>query len=102
MFIVSRQSRLDGKGDMDEYTMALCLLVFGTVCVVIGWAIGRVEAGQKYKTRLRDQHHQILDLYKELDKEIDKAHDIYLESQAEMKRMGVEPLTFEEIYGSKQ
>lgn len=49
---------------MDEYTMALCLFVFGTVCVVIGWAIGRVEAGQKYKTRLRDQHYQILDLYR--------------------------------------
>jgi hypothetical protein len=76
---------------MNEYTMALCLLVFGTACVVIGWAIGRVEAKQEYKTRLGEQHCHILDLYKEMD----KAHDLYLESQAEMKRMGV-TLTSEE------
>ena len=75
---------------MDEYTMALCLFLFGTACVAIGWAIGRVEAKQEYKTRLEDQHYQILDLNRELDKEMDKAHDLYLECQAEMKRMGVE------------
>jgi lipopolysaccharide biosynthesis regulator YciM len=75
---------------MNEYTLALCLFLFGTACVAIGWAVGRVEAKQEYKTRLAEQHHQILDLYRELDKEVDKAHDLYLECQAEMKRMGVE------------
>ena len=87
---MSRQPAETWKEIMNEYTLALCLLVFGTACVVIGWAIGRVEAKQEYKTRLGEQHHQILDLYRELDKEMDKAHDLYLESQAEMKRMGVE------------
>jgi hypothetical protein len=83
---------------MNEYTMALCLFLFGTACVAIGWAVGRVEAKQEYKTRLEDQHLQILDLYKQRD----LVAELCLQSQAEMMRAGAEPLTFEDIFGSKQ
>jgi hypothetical protein len=83
---------------MDEYTMALCLFLFGTACVAIGWAIGRVEAKQEYKTRLMDAHYQICDLLGD----IDKAHDLYHESIAEMGLDNSKALTFEQIYGSRQ
>jgi hypothetical protein len=75
---------------MNTWTLALCLFVIGAVCAVIGWAVGYKKAEGKYYLRLKEQHYQILDLHRELDKEIDMAHDLYLESQAEMKRMGVE------------
>jgi hypothetical protein len=75
---------------MNTWTLALCLFVIGAVCAVIGWAVGYKKAEGKYYLRLKEQHYQILDLNRELDKQIDMAHDLYLESQAEMKRMGVE------------
>ena len=51
--------------------------------------MGYGQASDKYKRRLGEQHDQIRDLFNELDKEIDTAHDIYMESEAEMKRMGL-------------
>ena len=74
---------------MNTWTLALCLFVIGAVCAVIGWAVGYAKAGRKYLPRLKEQEYQILDYSRELDKQIDMAHDLYLESQAEMKRMGL-------------
>jgi hypothetical protein len=75
---------------MNAWTLALCLFVIGAVCAVIGWVVGYAKAEGKYYLRLKEQHYQILDYSRELDRQIDMAHDLYLESQAEMKRMGVE------------
>ena len=75
---------------MNTWTLALCLFVIGAVCAVIGWVVGYKKAEGKYSLRLKEQHYQLLDFHRELDKQIDMAHDLYLESQAEMKRMGVE------------
>ena len=74
---------------MDEYTTTLLIFLFGAVCVLAGWSMGYGQASDKYKRRLGEQHDQIRDLSRELDKEIDTAHDLYLESEAEMKRMGL-------------
>ena len=74
---------------MDEYTATLLIFLFGALCVLIGWSMGYGQASDKYKRRLGEQHDQIRDLSRELDKEIDTAHDIYMESEAEMKRMGL-------------
>ena len=75
---------------MNAWTLALCLFVIGAVCAVIGWAVGYKKAEGKYSLRLKEQHYQLLDMHRELDQQIEMANDLYLESQAEMKRMGVE------------
>jgi hypothetical protein len=73
-------SHNDKGQTMDEYTLTLLIFLFGAVCTVIGWSMGYGQASDKFQRRLGEQHHQIKDLSRELDKQIDMAHDIYVES----------------------